>query len=346
MSFKLGFKVNPILRRHGWAPGASSDWNTKATVKELSFWHEQGYEVLELLPDHYTQEGFIFDFSDDEWVKTRKVVEDSGMRVEGILGWRRMVFREPWMKEKRAEMDKMAAIGEILGVNIIDIQLVYQLPFVPAAGGPARQLFRSLWDATTADFEIAAEWGKQYAQRLARFGAAVALQLHPDGLCDIPSSTLRLMEMIDEPNVGINPDTFDNQWIYPEYPGSVVPSAAEQCRILAPYVNYWHAKNWVRSLGSDGMWQFSRRHLDEGDQPITLMVQNLVDANFSGGVILECGHGFEYSVAPATLLRSRDHLTWLRDVYAPAVPTRTVYEHMSPETLSSSTRQTGATPGS
>ncbi len=58
MSFKLGFKVNPILRRHGWAPGASSDWNTKDIIKELSFWHEQGYEVLELLPDHYTQEGF------------------------------------------------------------------------------------------------------------------------------------------------------------------------------------------------------------------------------------------------------------------------------------------------
>ena len=37
MSFKLGFKVNPMLRRHGWAPGAGSDWDTEATIKELSW---------------------------------------------------------------------------------------------------------------------------------------------------------------------------------------------------------------------------------------------------------------------------------------------------------------------
>jgi sugar phosphate isomerase/epimerase len=345
MGFKLGFKVNPFLHRHGWKPGAGADWNTAATVKELGFWHKQGYEVVEVIPDHYAREGFIFDFSDDEWVETGKVIQDSGLRVEAVLGWRRMFFREPWVKEQAAALDKIARIGELLRVKIIDISTVYPLPLVPAPGAPARPLFRSLWDATTADFEIAAKWLKQYAQRLSGFGAAIALQLHPDGLVDIPLSAFRLMEMIDEPNVGINPDTFDNQWIYPEYPASMVPSGAQQCKMVAPYVNYWHAKNWNRSLGSDGKWQFTRTHLDEGDQPTSLMVQNLVEVGFEGGVILECGRGFEYSVAPATLLRSRDYLTWLRDVYAPAVPTRKVYGPMHPENLSPSARQVTATPG-
>ena len=346
MSFKLGLKLNPHLHRHGWAPGAGSDWDTKATVKELSFWREQGYEVAELLPDHYATEGFIFDFTDDEWAKTGAVLEEVGVKIEGILGWRRMSFREPWVNDQKEVMEKIAHIGELLKVNIIDVQPVFPLPFAPSAGGPVRQLFRSLWDATSGDFEIAAKVLKEYAKRVGGFGASLALQMHPDGLCDIPKSTIRLMEMIDEPNIGINPDTFDNTWLYPEYPGSIVPSAAEQCRIIAPHVNYWHAKNWVRSLGADGLWKFQRTHLDEGDQPMSLMVQNLVDAGFSGGVILECGRGFEYSVAPATLLRSRDYLTWLRDVYAPAVPTRSKYGPWAPEVLSKSSRAVTATPGS
>jgi sugar phosphate isomerase/epimerase len=346
MAFKLGFKLNPILRRHGWAPKAGRDWDKSATAKELSFWREQGYEALELLPDHYTKEGLVFDVSDDEWREIKAVVDDSGMRIEGILGWRRMTFREPWASDQEAELEKIAKIGEILEVNIIDVQPVFSLPMLPSPGAPTRQLFRSLWDATTADFELSARSLKRYAQRVRQFGASLALQMHPDGLCDIPKSTFRLMEMIDETNVGINPDTFDNAWIYPDYPSSVVPSAAEQCRIISPHVNYWHAKNWERSLGPDGLWKFSRRHLDEGDQPIGLMSQHLVAAGFDGAVIMECGRGFEYSVAPATLIRSRDYLAWIRDVYAPEVPLRKYYGHFQPEVLAASVKAVGATPGS
>jgi sugar phosphate isomerase/epimerase len=348
MSFKLGFKVNPFLHRHGWVPGAGAGWDTAATAQELRFWHDQGYEAVEILPDHYSGLGCFTAFTDDEWIVTRKVIEDAGLKIYGILGWRRMFWREPWVKEKAGDLDQIARVSELLGVEVIDILTAYPLPIapasssrpvVPAGGGPARPLFRSLWDATTSDFELCAKWLKAYARRVADFGASVSLEIHPDCLTDIPLSTLRLKEMIDEPNVGVNPDTFDSEWIYPEYPDYIVPTAAEQCRILAPHVIYWHAKNWIRSLGPDGQWQFTRTQLDEGDQPIDLMVQNLVDVGFDGAVILECGRGFEYATNPATLLRSRDYLCWLRDVYAPAVPTRTVYPPRS-------ATATTATPGS
>ena len=302
--FKLGFKVNALLSKHGWKAGAGNGWDTAATVRELRFWHDQGYEAVELLPDHYTGLGDVFTFTDDEWIRTRKVVEEAGLAFYGVLGWRRMVFREPWVAEKAADLEKIAHISELLGIKVIDILTAYPMPITPAAGGPARRLFRSLWDATTSDFEIAAAWLKQYARRVAGFGASIALEMHPDCLTDIPLSTLRLMSMIGEPNVGVNPDTFDNEWIYPEYPEYMVPTAAKQCQILAPHVVYWHAKNWRRGLGPDGQWQFFRTHLDEGDQPIEVMVQNLVDVGYNGAVILECGRGFEYSTSAATLRRS------------------------------------------
>jgi sugar phosphate isomerase/epimerase len=348
VSFKLGFKVNPFLERHGWKQGALAEWDKAATIQELRFWREQGYEVVEMLPDHYSGLGRFMAFTDEEWAETRTVIEDAGIQVHGILGWRRMFWREPWIKEKASDLDRIAEVAEILGCKVIDILTAYPLPIapasssqpvVPAGGGPARPLFRSLWDAVTHDFETCASWLKAYARRIAGFGASIALEIHPDCLTDIPLSTLRLMEMIDEPNVGLNPDTFDSEWIYPEYPGYIVPTAAQQCKLLAPHVVYWHAKNWTRRLGTDGKWTFTRTHLDEGDQPIDLMVQNLVDVGFDGGVILECGRGLEYATAPASLLRARDYLVWLRDVYAPAVPTRTVYPSRPMTT-------TTATPGS
>lgn len=348
MSFKLGFKVNPFLQRHGWAPGAGSNWDTAATVKELRFWRDQGYEVVEVLPDHYSGLGTFFAFTAEEWARTRKVIEAAGLQVYGMLGWRRMFWREPWVKEKAGDLEVIARVAEWLDCQVIDILTAYPLPIapasssqpvVPAGGGPARPLFRSLWDATTSDFQECARWLKGYARRIAGFGASISLEIHPDCLADIPLSALRLVEMIDEPNVGVNPDTFDSEWIYPEYPDYMVPTAAEQCQILAPHVNYWHAKNWRRSLGPDGKWTFFGTHLDEGDQPIDLMVQNLAGVGYKGAVIVECGRGPEYATNPATLLRSRDYLCWLRDVYAPAVPTRTVYARRSATT-------TTATPGS
>lgn len=345
MSFRLGFKANPFLRRHGWKAGAGTDWDREASRAELAFWKEQGFDVVEVLPDHYSQEGDIFAMTDDEWSDTRAVIEDAGLKVEGIMGWRRVFYREPWIAGHVAEMQKIVAIGEALGAAVIDFQPSFTMPLGNTPGGPVRQIFRSLWEATTEDFRSAAAVLKPLARQAADFGAGIALQMHPDGLCDVPQSTIRLLELIDEPNVGINPDTFDNDWLYPEYPRSVVPSAAQQCRLLAPYVNYWHAKNWERTLGPNQLWAFKRTHLDEGMQPISLMVQHLVKTGFAGAVILESGRGFENTVSPAAMLKARDYLTWLRDVYAPRVPVRSNDGPMSPEAGTGTNRLTVATPG-
>lgn len=330
----MGFKANPFLEQYGWKPGAGSDWDKEATAKALRFWADQGYEAAEMVPDHYTGGGNFLSLTDDELTTIRKVFEDSGITIHGFLGWRRMFWREPWIDLKSGDMYEFARMAELLGCTNVDVQPAYSLPIVPAAQsqpvispgrGPTRQMFRSLWDATPGDFEAAAKWLKEYAQRVADFGATLSLQMHPDCLADIPVSTIRLIDMAEEPNIGLNPDTFDCEWQYPEYQDFIVPTAAEACKIVAPYVNYWHAKNWRRVPGPDGHWKFFRTHLDEGDQPIGLMVQNLVDVGFDGAVILECGRGFEYATTPATLLRSRDYIKWMAEVYAPAVPTRTTY---------------------
>jgi sugar phosphate isomerase/epimerase len=317
----LGFKIEGggsealgILSKYGRRPGALSDWDKRKTVKELRFWRDQGLEVVEIDADINSKTGPFFRYTLDEWRETRKVVEDGGVRFEGCLAWRRMISRQPWKEEKWEDMLHIADVSEALGVKIVTVFVSPPYTWGHVEGRPLRPTLKSLWDATDRDFEESAEKLKTYCKRLADFGAALTLEIHEDSINDCAPSALRLLHMIDEPNVGINPDSLDNAWLYP---GEDVPDAVEQARMVAPYVNYWHVKQFTRRLGSDGEWKLGPAHADEGSQPIGTYAQIFAAAGFDGAVIHECGHGED---KPYNLIRFRNYFRWLLDEVIPNVP--------------------------
>jgi sugar phosphate isomerase/epimerase len=311
-SVELGFKVDGLLAKYGRRPGAGENWSTAAAAKELQFWRDQGFRVVELTADIYSETGAFFQYSDDEWRIARRVVEDGGLRFHSVLGWRRMICREPWVAEKLRDLDRIAAVSEILGLKVIDIMVAY--PMRGSAQGVAgRSRFRSLWDATEADFTISAERLKPYARQIASFGASLSLEIHEDTLHDTARSALRLVELIDEPNVGINPDTMDNWWLFP---GEAVPDAITQMKQVAPRVNHWHVKQYQREV-LDGAFQMLPSYADEGSQPLDAYAQILVNAGYQGAAILECGRGANGAY---TMKRFVDYFRWLLDVYIPNLP--------------------------
>lgn len=310
---QLGFKVDGMLRRRGWKPGALSEWDIAGTVRELRYWRDQGFEVVEHTADLNSATGDYFRFTPDEWRKTREVVEEAGLRMHSVLGWRRMICREPWAPEKLADLQRIAEVSEILGLRIVDVMVAYVYPQGPIVGGAPRPPFRSLWDATLQDFEVSAARLKAYARQIAGFGASLSLEIHEDTLHDTAVSALRLLTLIDEPNVGVNPDTLDNAYYFP---GEAVPDAATQAKMVAPYVNHWHVKQFTRALGPDGQWQVSAAYADEGSQPIQTIVQHLLRAGYRGAAILECGRGADEAY---NMKRFRDYLHWLIDDYGSSV---------------------------
>jgi sugar phosphate isomerase/epimerase len=311
---QLGFKADGFLRKRGWKPGAGSDWDTVATVKELQYWRDQGFELVEFTADQRSATGEFFKFTSEEWKRTRAVIEEAGLKPHSILGWRRMISREPWVPEKLEDLERIARASDILGLRVIDVFVAYSQPLQPIIGGESRPQFRSLWDAAPQDFEISAARLKEYARRVAGFGASISIEMHPDSLSDTAVSALRLREMIDEPNVGINPDTVDNGWYYP---GEPLPDAATQIKMVAPYVNHWHVKQFNRTIGADGKWVMTGARADEGSQPIDVMVRTLVQAGYKGAAIQECGRGADHAY---NLKCFRDYLRWLLDEYVPNVP--------------------------
>ena len=307
-------ELQGILRKHGWQPGAGSGWDTAKTVKELRFFHDMGFDALEITAELISQTGAFFKFTPEEWRQTRTVVEEAGMRCHSVLAWRRMICRQPWAEEKWQDLLHIAKVSEVLGVKIVSLFIAP--PKWPTGGGPggSRPMLRSLWDATDRDFEVSAQKLKTYAKQLADFGAAITLEIHDDSINDCAPSTLRLLKMIDEPNVGVNPDTLDNAWLYP---GEDVPDAVEQAKMVAPYVNHWHIKQYVRTQGPDGEWQQSGAYADEGTQPIGTYALHFLNAGFNGAVVPECGRGAD---AAYNLRRFCDYMVWLRDEYVPNMP--------------------------
>lgn len=281
----IGFKLEPILKKHGWGPGAGSKWDVAKTVDELRSWREKGFQVAEITADMFSQTGPFYRISEEEWLETKAAVEEAGLRIHSILAWRRMICRQPWAEEKWQDLLHIAGVAETLRLKVVDIMVA---PPIPPAPGVDRPMVRGLWDNTQSDYDVSAAKLKEYARTLAKFGAEVSLEVHEDTIHDIPHTALRLLRMIGEPNVGVNPDTLDNGWIYP---GEPLPSALEQALMVAPYVNHWHVKQWIRTRRPDGQWHRKPAHADEGTQPIAEMARVFFVAGFKGAMIQECGRG-------------------------------------------------------
>ena len=311
----LGFHADSMLSKHGWQPGAGSSWDTHKAAKELTFFRNMGLEAYESMAGMSSKTAPWFQYSDDEWRTARKVVEDAGMNIYSILAWRRMICRPPWAEEKWQDLLHIAHVAEILGVKAIVIFIAPPIALGPVEGKPPRPMIRSLWDATDRDFEISAEKLKQYCRQIAGFGAEISLEIHADCIHDCAPSALRLLHMIDEPNVGINPDTLDNRWLFP---GEDVPDPIEQAHMVAKYVNLWHIKQYLITLNREtNEWELKLEHADEGSFPIGEMMRIFIKAGFKGAAIHECGRGGD----PAySLKRFTDYMKWLRDEYVPNMP--------------------------
>jgi sugar phosphate isomerase/epimerase len=142
--------------------------------------------------------------------------------------------------------------------------------------------------APLEDFLASAIRLKKYAKAVAEIGAQMSIELHDDGLHDTADNCIRLMKMIDEPNVGLNPDVGNFFRVPYEYP----QSWRQQVTKMAPYTNYFEIKNYRR------LWHSSSKQfvwwavdVDLGDMDFRDAIKIVSDAGFRGWVANEGGNG-------------------------------------------------------
>ena len=138
--------------------------------------------------------------------------------------------------------------------------------------------------ASETDFEITARYLREAAGACRRPRRD---DRHRDASAfdrDNSWSCLHLLELVDRPNVGINPDLGNLYWHYDEPEESL-----EGCIVaLAPHAKYWHCKSLSRSYIPEHQRAYFRRvPLPEGEIDYRFAITAMARAGYDGCLAIE-----------------------------------------------------------
>ena len=138
--------------------------------------------------------------------------------------------------------------------------------------------------AREEDFVVTATAISDVAGIAADLGVKISIEIHQHSIVDNSWSALHLLELIDRPNVGVNPDLGNIYWTYhiPE------ESCEDAIVALAPHVVYWHCKSlyrvYIPELQESILLQAP---LPDGDIDYRFAIAALLDAGYDGYLAIE-----------------------------------------------------------
>ena len=218
------------------------------------------------------------DRSTDEVAELRERLDDLGLEVPCLATYSGN-YGGKSADECRAELETLERFCEF--AVLLDCDLVRHNP-----GGPP------VAAASDDDFEHAASWYAQAADRAAAYDLTLGIEIHARWLSETVASTQRLLEAIDRENVGAIHDA-GNMFLVGEDFGP------ESVRTLGDDLVHLHVKDERRidDPGAPGAFQlevdgevgtFQPRRLGEGAVDHGPLFAALVDDGYDGFVTAEC----------------------------------------------------------
>lgn len=293
-------------------------------LPELRWWREQGVEGVVLYDSPAANPlpflGGGWEAPDEGFLRELKAVfDEASLAVPVVHCLRKSLFVEELAASDERKMRDAAAIGRRFGASLVDLSVNVPLPgqYPPLPpSDPSRENYpRGQFRGDAAppgSFERSAGVLKRFARDLAEWGMGISLELHHDGLQDTADNCLKLWRLVDEPNVGFNPDIGNSHglatWHNPEGPRATLEK-------LAPRTNYAEVKNYKRLwIHGEARYYPVPSPADDGDLDFREAVEILVDAGFDGWVCDEGARGdLVYSH-----LRFIRYLRWIVEEWLPA----------------------------
>jgi sugar phosphate isomerase/epimerase len=139
-------------------------------------------------------------------------------------------------------------------------------------------------DASVSDYEATAKGFREAGRRAADLGIEISIEVHQNSIVDNSWSALHLLELIDLPNVGVNPDLGNILWTYED------PEESSEAAILAlaPRAKYWHCKNLKRvHIPENRHTIFLRVPLGEGDIDYRFAISTMAASGYPGYLAVE-----------------------------------------------------------
>lgn len=160
---------------------------------------------------------------------------------------------------------------------------------LPGGGVGGRTSPGSSKQASNADFEQTANELRTLADYAADHGVTISIELHQHSIADSPWSCLHLLDLIDRPNVGVNPDLGNLYWHYE------IPEATNEDTILAlaPRTKYWHCKQLLHlQIPEHERTYYHLVPLPDGEIDYRFAISAMVAAGYTGWLAIEgCRYG-------------------------------------------------------
>ncbi|HEX5503371.1 MAG TPA: sugar phosphate isomerase/epimerase [Thermomicrobiales bacterium] len=216
----------------------------------------------------------------------RRELEDAGLPCAALRGGGG--FAAPRLAaQNRQRMEEAIRTAAWIGADLVNMALT------TPTGHPAGQLGGGVGLRTSpgasrvageADFAVTARHIREAAALAADLGVTISLELHQHSLADNAWSCLHLLELIDRPNVGVNPDLGNLYWHYEE-----PEETPEACIVaLAPRAKYWHCKQLQRlHIPETERAYFQPVPLPDGELDYRFAIAAMRDAGYDGYLAIE-----------------------------------------------------------
>jgi sugar phosphate isomerase/epimerase len=255
----------------------SGDLRRKYVAKVKSL----GFEGIELGLDAL---GTAAD-SDEATTDLLRDLEEEGLPCVALRGGGNLVDPR-FGPENEAQLPAALDMATKLKVGIVNLALAGP-PTDPAAPGATYGETVSQGSSRQAkleDYDRTARIIASLADRAAAVGVQISIELHQRSIVDNSWTLLRLIDMIDRPNVGVNADAANTYWAYED----AEESFEDAITALAPRSNYWHCKNLTRlHIPELHRAIYTRVPIPYGDLDYRFAVSAMIDAGYDGMVGIE-----------------------------------------------------------
>lgn len=208
--------------------------------------------------------------------------------------------RDELAQKNSERVERAIEVAEILGAPIVNVSLVQTAP-------P-----HTSFDAEERHYENIVEALGKLADRAAGSGVSLSLELHEYTLVDMSAALLKVLKMLDRPNVGANPDL--GNWLAAfDEPKEKWEQAIEN---LKPYANYWHVKTFLRVFFRElGAARTLEVPLPWGDIDYRLVMRKmLAEPAYDGYIAIEV----ERSGDPFALIEPS--ISYVKEIVAEIMP--------------------------
>lgn len=185
----------------------------------------------------------------------------------------------------KQRMEEAVAFAAQLGCPLVNTTVgVPTVSTIPGdfTGEPTSQ--GSSRDAHESDFLVTAQGVREVARKAADLGIELSIEVHQHSIADNSWSALHLLDLIDMPNVGVNPDLGNILWTY-DVPEETSENAI---RALASRAKYWHCKNLRRvHIPENKHTIFLRVPLPDGEIDYRFAIAAMQAAGYTGYLAIE-----------------------------------------------------------